>query len=129
MPTADQHQRKAEKNRRLLTGLDTDAHPEWAVTVAFYVAVHRIEQLRHALGHGHSSSHADRGEYVETVHRGVLRDYDRLYQASRTARYDSASEFFALYDAEMVRTTIVAGWLAAVDRYVDQRLAPPEVAP
>ncbi len=129
MPTADQHRRKAEKNHRLLAALDVDDHPEWAVTVAFYAALHRVEQLRHVAGDGHSRDHTDRLDYVYTAHPPIHDGFRRLYAASRLARYESASDFFARFDAVAVRERVIAGWLAAVEGYVEQHTAPPEAAP
>lgn len=130
MPTADQHRQKAEKNRRLLAALDNGEYPEWGVTVAFYVAVHRVEQVRHAAGDGHSADHTDRLGYLKARHLALAEPMRLLYRASRVARYDSASEFFARFDADAVRTRVIAVWLAAVERYVAaQTAAPPEAAP
>lgn len=130
MPTADQHRRKAEKNLRFLTAIDVGDHPEWAATVAFYIALHRVEQLRAVVGDGHSADHTERLNYVRVRHTPIYDPLDWLYRASRLARYGTASDFFARYDAEAVRTLMVAGWLAAVEGYVASHpAAPPEAAP
>ena len=130
MPTADQHRRKADKNRQFLDTVPVEVHPEWAVTVAFYVAVHRVEFLRAVLGDGHSRDHAGRLDYVGTVHPALNRPFEQLYLASRRARYESASDFFAYFDTDGVRDRVIGGWLAAVEAYVaDQTAAPPEAAP
>jgi hypothetical protein len=129
MPTADQHRRKAEKNRRLIAALDLADHPEWAVTVAFYVALHRVEQLRHTAGDGHGRDHAERLDYLHFTHPAIYDPFRWLYKASRVARYEAASTFFADYDADVVRARVIAGWLAAVEGYVAVQTSPPEAAP
>ena len=129
MPTADQHRRKAEKNRRLLAALSADDYPEWVATIAFYTALHRVEQLRHAVGDGHSQNHGDRLAYIQTVHPAVRDPFEFLLAASQIARYESAALFFSRYDADIVRDRVIAGWLVAVEAYVESQTAPPEAAP
>jgi hypothetical protein len=45
MPSADQHRRKAESNRRFLASISLDDFPDWVVVAAFYTAVHVVERL------------------------------------------------------------------------------------
>ena len=72
MPSASQHQSKAERNRKFLDSISIDDFPEWVVVAAFYTAVHLVERLRAEAGDGHSISHEDRLDYVQhrlpTIH-------------------------------------------------------------
>ena len=46
MPTQNQHRTKARGNRDFLREIDPAARADWAVTVAFYTAVHLVEEVR-----------------------------------------------------------------------------------
>lgn len=125
MPTADQHRRKAARNREFLQTIAVDDHPEWAATVAFYTALHVIERLRRASGDGESAGHADRIAYVKHRHPDILPPFRRLYHASSVARYRPTGDFFAAYTAETVRDQLIGRDLAAVGEYVERTLTPP----
>ncbi|HQE92009.1 MAG TPA: hypothetical protein PLH19_04885 [Anaerolineae bacterium] len=45
MPTADTHLHQAQHNHALIETLDPEntVYLDWIVTIAFYVAVHRVE--------------------------------------------------------------------------------------
>lgn len=45
MPGPDQHRQQAEHNKAFIRDLDLDTTPylDWAVTVAFYAALHLVE--------------------------------------------------------------------------------------
>jgi len=65
----------------------TTAYPDWAVTLAFYTAVHLVEArlAQHGI---HSTSHLQRNNEVRRRFRPIRRNYDRLQSSSQEARYD-----------------------------------------
>src|SRR5262249_12626607 len=121
MPNRNQHRVKAENNRRFLNQIDPADNPEWSVVVAFYTAVHLVEQLL-AERAGHSKDHQERLEFVQHEHPQIHSDYQQLYNVSRLARYESRQDFFRQFSAEDVREKIIDGWLARIERYVAERL-------
>ena len=111
---------KAEKNRRFLATMIALAdHPEWAVTVAFYSALHRVEQYL-AAGNTHFEGRRDRLEHLRVHLPALYVPFKQLHDASRVARYDPASEFFKKFTSPQdVQSVVIDGWLVAVERYVD----------
>ncbi len=75
MPNASQHHKKAEINRKFLATISIDDFPDWAVVVAFYTAVHVVEELRAACGDGVSTDHEDRLEHVQHKHPTIHTAY------------------------------------------------------
>jgi len=65
----------------------TTVYPDWAVTVAFYTAVHLVE-ARLAQYHTHSTNHAQRDNEIRRRFRPIWHNYNRLQNNSRGARYD-----------------------------------------
>lgn len=122
MPTADQHRNKAEKNRKFLATISLTDHPEWVVTVAFYVAVHTIERLRAFADRSHSDSHYDRMRCVQIQHAEIHYEYQILETASRIARYDSSADFFVKYDATRIQTQLIDKALATIENYANRVL-------
>lgn len=123
MPSADQHRRKAGRNRDFLGTIDIAAYPDWAATVAFYAAVHTVERLRKATGDGESDGHRDRLAYVRHRHPDIHYALTRLYDAAFLARYESVGVFFGKYPAEVVRDDLVGRLLPEVEGYVGRVLA------
>jgi hypothetical protein len=123
MPSADQHRRKAESNRRFLDSIVCADFPDWKVTVAFYTAVHVVERLRAASGDGHSTSHEDRLAYVRLRHTAIHSAYHVLLNVSLLARYQSHSEFFAQFQPEDMEARLLPR-LVEVERYAQARLGP-----
>src|SRR5947209_3538946 len=62
MPTLEEHRRKVGHNLRSLETIDTDEFCDWMAVVAFYTAVHLVEQLR-AVVNQHSLDHAGRNRF------------------------------------------------------------------
>jgi hypothetical protein len=122
MPSADQHRRKAESNRRFLDGIPRDDFPDWVVVAAFYTAVHLVERLRASAGHGHSTGHEDRLAYVWEFHPDVHTAYHQLQNAAWLARYQSRADIFDQFQPEQVTELLVGRYLAQVERYVTDRL-------
>ena len=122
MPSADQHRKKAEKNRALLALVSPNDYPDWVVVIAFYTAVHLVERLRAASGDGHSRDHADRLAYVHMHHSTIHTAYYQLQNASMLARYQSNADFFRQFHADEVTTILIDRYLTAVEKYVKERL-------
>ncbi len=75
MPTAPHHSRKAKSNREFLDTIDPGKYPDWKATAAFYVAVHRVEELRDMLEATDSCDHGDRRMYIQLHHRPIQRAF------------------------------------------------------
>jgi hypothetical protein len=102
MATEGDHIRLANRNHELLLKLLADGgFPDWAVTVAFYKAVHVVEAAFASLK-VHSASHTAREEMLKRPRfKGLWKDYSHLLTASRIARYLSSSgagEFHSFSD-------------------------------
>jgi hypothetical protein len=123
MPSADQHRKKAESNRKFLDSISLEEFPDWVVVAAFYTAVHWIELLRARDGDGHSTAHEDRLAYVQHNHPDIHTSYHILQNASMLARYQSRAEFFAQFQPEDVTEKIVGRYLREIENYVGE--APP----
>ena len=123
MPSADQHRKKAESNRRFLETISLDDFPDWVVVVAFYTAIHRVEQLRATTGDGHSKDHDDRLAYVREKHPDVHTAYHQLQNASMLARYQSNATFFGQFQREQIKNLLIDRYLIQIDAYVDEQTA------
>lgn len=123
MPSADQHRKKVQQNRNFLNSINLNDYPDWVVVAAFYVAVHLVEQLRHALGEGDSTSHEERRKYVQARHPDIHAAYAILENASRLARYESNADFYKQFQREDIAEKILGKYLPKVDTYVAEKLA------
>ena len=117
MPTQSQHRTKARGNRDFLREIDPAARADWAVTVAFYTAVHLVEGVRATIGQ-HSVNHRDRLSHVGSRHRAIASEFHELYYASLAARYEANSDFYAQFANADIQAIVIDGWLAAVENYV-----------
>jgi hypothetical protein len=90
MPAESDHVAQARRNARFLAGIDLQPPAQccdWAVTVAFYTALHLVE-AEFARRNRHCTSHPKRNSEV-SLHLGAIEsDYLLLYMASRRARYN-----------------------------------------
>lgn len=91
MPDAHSHFRQAQHNRDLIEALNPASTPflDWVVTVAFYVALHRVEAW-FASRELHFGSHDQRDDWlakVKELRHGVWPRYKELEFQSRQARY------------------------------------------
>jgi hypothetical protein len=122
MPKASEHKTKATHNRQFLNTIAIPDYPDWAAVVAFYTAVHLVERVRAAAGHGHSRDHDDRLSYVannlETIHTA----YTILQNVSMLARYESRGDFFKQFQPEDVESRLIGQYLTAIDTFVSERL-------
>ncbi len=88
MPNRREHLAKADANAETLASIAAErSSPEWAITVAFYRAVHLVEAWS-ALRDRHHRNHRRRNETVNRLLPEIAADYGELYEASRVARYD-----------------------------------------
>jgi hypothetical protein len=90
MPTAAQHLRQRDSNRRLLNEpvLQGGAYCDWQITIAFYVAVHHVEEALARLHNEHSAHHADRFRRILQHWPLAYDPLQVLYRRSLWARYD-----------------------------------------
>jgi hypothetical protein len=91
MPSKIRHIEQAKSNARFLSLFDLarTQHPDWAITVAFYTAVHLVEAL-FAVQCLHHENHAPRNTQVSLSLPEVAGNYVAMYVASRRARYQCA---------------------------------------
>jgi hypothetical protein len=122
MPNPSQHQNKARKNRQFLDSIDCDKHPDWAAVVAFYTAVHLVEQLR-ALDGQDSQNHQDRLQYVQTNHRSIHAEFHQLLNTSKLARYEANAVFHNQISNSEVKDVLIDTWLVAIEQYVEKYVA------
>lgn len=94
MPTLDEHKKKYDINKRLLTNelnINKCACYDWIVVVAFYAALHLTEGelSKQDL---HTTNHTSRGGLVDSYSgfRMIRSQYKVLYDRSRVARYGPA---------------------------------------
>ena len=122
MPSASKHKTKANSNLVALGQIDIITAADWAAVIAFYTAVHLIEQLR-ALDGRHSINHLDRNEYVKNNHVAIHEDYRSLYDLSKIARYDSNEIFYRAIQPEEVQAILIDVKLKNITEYVDKYIA------
>jgi hypothetical protein len=122
MPTADQHRAKIAHNRLFLNSVSVEDFPDWVATAAFYTALHLVEQLRVASGHGQSENHTLRAAYVRDRHPTIFVAYRKLQNASNLARYHARADFFRQFQPADIAVKLVAGCLDAIEQYVGDRL-------
>jgi len=117
----DDHLAQARSNLTLLAYLLSAAEPlaevarQWAVTVAFYTAVHCVEAQLHSAGLPPASSHHRRARQLDQagIPLDVVRAYAQLQQWSEQARYLLGS-----FEAPFVEQQVLAE-LRTVLRFVD----------
>jgi hypothetical protein len=119
MPSADQHRKKAENNRKFLATVSLEEYPDWVVVAAFYTAVHQVERLRSISGDGDSTGHEDRLAYIQEVHAAIHSAYHILQNASMLARYQSNATFFGQFQRETIAALLVGRHLVEIENYVD----------
>lgn len=121
MPTAQAHAALAERNIACLQDLLSQGpkHPEWAVTIAFYVAVHRVE-AHLAATQRHSDGHLQRNQTIKALDPRLHHFYRQLYDHSRYARYlvhvEAGKTYASIMPPQNIRAKVVDGWLATVER-------------
>jgi hypothetical protein len=119
MPSADQHRKKAESNRKFLDSISLDDYPDWVVVAAFYTAVHLVERVRALAGDGDSTAHEDRLAYIQANHPAIHTAYHILQNASMLARYQSNATFFGQFQRDIIRDRLVGQYLTAIEKYAE----------
>lgn len=122
MPTASQHKVKAEHNRKFLDTISVQDFPDWVAVVAFYTAVHLMERVRAASGHGDSVDHGDRLAYIQRFHVTIHSQYHLLQNVSMLSRYQSRADFYDQFQPEDIQKQILEDKLPAIESYVSERL-------
>lgn len=113
MSSEADHISLANRNHALLLHLLTNgAYDDWAITVAFYKAIHVVEAVFANDRNFHSTSHFDRENQLKLPKfKHISRDFSHLSTLSRIARYlgDQAGHvksFSDVADAAKVRHII-----------------------
>ena len=91
MPEEREHKATWRRNHKLLDHLKaSNAHQEWVIVVAFYTALHSVEQYL-ARKNRHPRTHDDMKYALNRLNKvltpQVLNSYMDLYNASRDMRY------------------------------------------
>jgi len=89
MATAIDHREKARHNQACLASIDAAQFPDWAVTMAFYAALHLIEAV--LVTHNRARpqcTHPIRNGIVQREYSTLWFPYRTLYELSRRSRYD-----------------------------------------
>ena len=128
MPDESEHEAKYRENRVLLNGppaLSSVSSP-WAATVAFYAAVHLVEQLaaRDAIHHTRHTGMASRARYLamHPIHHVIGPDLSALLSASIVARYETVAAFAGGYPGDIVQTRLIDTHLAAIETHAAAHL-------
>lgn len=88
MPSKDEHLAKEHRNKWLERGLRVvHTHPEWAITVTFYRALHLVDAAL-AVHDTHPRTHKQRNLAVNRLMAPISADYIDLKDLSIVARYD-----------------------------------------
>jgi hypothetical protein len=90
MPSRTRHIEQAKSNSRFLSAFDLakTQHPDWAITVAFYTAVHLVEAVFASRSPAvHFYKHEDRNSEVSSALPDISDSYMAMYLAGRRARY------------------------------------------
>jgi hypothetical protein len=91
MPSSLEHLTQAQANEAFFESLGADRaqSPDWAVTALFYSALHYAQAgFVYLLNNRAPMNHQDRKGAIRTRFRPIAKDYEKLYDASRRARYD-----------------------------------------
>ena len=128
MPSATQHQAKADRNRVYLDSGLAAIHPDWAAVVAFYAAVHLVEKLAALERSGplHNATHGGRQRWLTAhrQHRRIFREYEELKRASELSRYGTINQFEQAFDSESVQSQLIDVHLAVIEAHVRTVTAP-----
>lgn len=85
------HLNQAAHNETFFGEVDHAERSDWAVTVLFYAAVHYVD-AHLAKKSENPGNHYERNRCIldDPTAKGVFKQYERLRQRSRAARYDGA---------------------------------------
>ena len=118
MPASDVHRDQALRNRTFAyqpfalgeDGSDPTAL-QWAVTAAFYCALHCVE-LHLSDRRVHSLSHWDGEQYLDSLPDPIYTAYKQLKSFSESCRY-----YATIYETEFVRRTVLERYLERIVRW------------
>jgi hypothetical protein len=125
MPSAAEHQAKANHNLAFLSSIKDPAYGDWMAVVIFYAAVHLVEKV-FAITGDHSKDHAERNMNVRRRLKQIHRHFRALYNLSLVSRYQEASKF-GLSPSD-VQTILIDTHLKAIQTFV-AAVSPPSAAP
>lgn len=112
------HRQEAEKNKSLASEL-VDDHPAWSVIVAFYAALHFLDE--YAAFHGvRFHRHYERDIWLQsrTELSPMWKAYDCLYSRGRIARYDCPAPAHNVNNPHYIRRRTF-GWLTDVQSCIE----------
>jgi hypothetical protein len=129
MPSSSEHKEKAEKNSAFLAQAELIS-PEWAATIAFYVALHLVERLC-ACENTHSGKHQDRLSWINKhkTHRLIHADFLALFDASLVARYGTVNQFARAFPEDTVKAQLIDKNLAAIQKHVSNHFVTSSAPP
>jgi hypothetical protein len=94
MPQSHEHLTRAKENEQLAIGLgrESGCSTDWAITMLFYAALHYIDAFL-AGKNMHPLNHEKRDGEIENNGSlaAIFKDYRRLKDLSRAARYEIAN--------------------------------------
>ena len=126
MPNAAEHQAKVVHNLKFLASITDPAFCDWLAVVAFYSAVHLVEQLCALQGH-HNQDHRGRNRIIRQKFRAIHKHYRPLYNLSMVARYYQASKFKMA--AATVKAKMIDHHLEEIKKFVVAKTNPPVLPP
>ncbi|MBP0984950.1 MAG: hypothetical protein J6A19_14615 [Oscillospiraceae bacterium] len=105
MPTVEEHEKKFQHNRNLVSYLRNTEYQDWQITACFYAALHIVQSCLHSEKHildDNLLSHKDTQLIIRKNFPEVLCDYTSLLELSYTSRYQSLNDILSvdLNDAE-----------------------------
>jgi hypothetical protein len=135
MSDKESHLAQAEKNQLTIDYLlgDSDKHPEWIATIAFYKAVHLVEALfsteKKLQIKPHSNDHSSRLDTLKKNNRylNIFKHFRPLFNASIIARYlcDDKGSFCCFrdyYTIDDVKNKILNHHLKQIENTVAKML-------
>lgn len=109
MPEAEAHEKQYKHNKNLLqcNVLQSEENYDWAITIAFYSAMHLIEKFFAEKGI-HNKSHEARNRFVANEatlkRKRIPIQYNLLYNQSIRSRYECAK--ITLEDLKYVKDAL-----------------------
>lgn len=113
------HIRQWKHNRAFLATVEP-RFPDWAVTAAFYTALHAVDTLLNHDNVGRITSHAARNDMLMRTNRysKIWSLYQPLYDLSRTVRYMANPSGWVPW--EQVETQVLGRHLYPLERSVEK---------
>lgn len=113
LPRTINHKKQAQHNYDLLNKIDKNTFKDWAITIAFYMALHYVSA--HAIQQGWDlqphpkdqfSPHQKRIRYVKKYLPTKFTKYKRLFDECINARYDPL--YFSKFSGDVERLINIA---------------------